>query len=81
MRDNYHHSALFVRLHVCLLCAIECQKLPMTLESRENGGRWHSQQRNAAMHIRTTGTSNECAVRPRRCMHHVDATYDKFDNR
>ena len=63
MRDNYRRSAFFVGL---LLCAIECQKLPTTLESQENGGRRHSQQRNAAMHLRTTGTSSECP-----CARHV----------
>ena len=81
MRDNYRRSALFVALRVCLLCAIECQKLPTMLESRENGGRRHSQQRNAAMDLRTTGTSSECPVRPPRCRRLVDATCDKFDNR
>ena len=37
MRDNYRRSALFVALRVCLLCAIECQKLPTAtaLELRE----------------------------------------------
>ena len=39
MRDNYRRSALFVALRVCLLCAIECQKLQTTLESPENCGR------------------------------------------
>ena len=65
MRDNYRRSVLFVGLCVCILCAIECQKLPTTLESRENGGRRHSQQRNAAMHLHTTSTSSEwpCARR------------------
>ena len=51
MRDNYRRSALSVGLRVCLLCAIECQKLPTTLESRENGGRRHSQQRKYAMRL------------------------------
>ena len=62
-RHQIKWEIIIAVLHVCLLHAIVCQKLQMTLKSRENDGQRHSRQCNAVMHPHTTGTSSECARR------------------
>ena len=58
----------------------DAEKLPTTLELRENGGRRHSRQRNAGMY------SHECTqvtvkLHHHCCLDHVATTCKKFDNR